>query len=457
MRRSKSARARASVSANARASASVSVSASARGMLLSSLLLVACGPVEPRFGSVSVSASAPRVTLTGHTSANATPAIDLSPGCPGFVDAHVPEHLVRLDDASAITISARSLRGPLSIAVVGPGEVRCDSDQGTGHAPHVTITQPGEYFVHVGALAAPGDLAYDLVLAPASSSASGASGGVDHRVSVTITSDPSGATVRTPEGETLGTTPAMFVLTVPDGDMGGERRFVLEMPGRPATEVSGRVIGETMVLHAALSTTAITTTPSALAPPLTSGTLEATSAGVAPAVPLRDYRVATQSLEVASACAIGSMSIDVDAQHAYAQDLRIMLHGPTGATATLANHSGGSRPYGPHTYAWDDARDALHAYAGTDAHGTWQLEVRDDAGQDEGVLRSFTLHITCGDASAPPPVVPIPSPRPPRVLRPPRVVAVPRPPYVPPYVPPRPPPLRNGRGGPAGGVILAPF
>jgi subtilisin-like proprotein convertase family protein len=425
-----------------------------RSVLLLSLALAACGPVEPRFGSVSVSATAPRATLTGHTSESGAPAVDLSAGCPGFIGLDVPEHLVRLDDASAITISARSLRGPLAIAVVGPHEVRCDSDEGTGHSPHVTITQPGEYFVHVGALTTPADLPYDLSLAPAA--ATGTTGGVDHRVSVTVTSDPSGATVRTPEGETLGTTPAMFVLTVPDGEMGSERRFVLEMPGHPSTNVSGRVIGETMVLHASLTQAPVVATPSA-APVITSGVLDAASSGAA--VPIRDYRAASLALEVPSACTIASMSIDVDAQHAYSQDLRITLTGPTGASAMLANHGGGGRPYSPHTYAWDDVRGALHAFAGTSTQGTWRLEVRDDAGEDEGALRGFTLHVRCGDASAPvPPIVTAPPttrvrPRPPH----PTVVVRPPPPYVPPpYVPPRPPPLRNG-GGPAGGVITAPF
>src|SRR5262249_1388979 len=129
-------------------------------LTLLALSLAACGPVEPRFGSVSVSATAPRASLTGPTSATGAPAIELSPGCPGFMHPGVPEHVVRLDDASAITITARSQRGPLAIAIVGPGEVRCDSDQGTGHAPHATISQPGEYLVHVGALEAAADYPY---------------------------------------------------------------------------------------------------------------------------------------------------------------------------------------------------------------------------------------------------------------------------------------------------------
>lgn len=436
-------------------------------VMLLALGLAACGPADPRFGSVSVSAAAPRASLTGHTSATGVPAIDLSPGCPGFVDATVPEHVVRLDDASAITISARSLRGPLSIAVVGPGEVRCDSDEGTGHAPHVTITQPGEYLVHVGSLSAAADLPYELTLAPASTDATGTPSGGDHRVSVTVTSDPSGATVRTPEGETLGTTPAMFVLTVPESQLGTDRHFVLEMPGHPSTEVLGHVLGDTMVIHAALTESAALAASAVAAPSapatLASGALDVAS--TAAPVPIRDYRTSTLTQSVPTACTIVSMSVDVDAQHAYSQDLRITLHGPGGASATLANHTGGSRPYSPHTYAFDDARGALHVFGGTSSQGTWSIDVRDDAGEDEGTLRAFTLHFTCGDpsAAAPPPAPPPPSgvsspPRPPRPPRPtpPGVIDpwAPRPPAPP--APPAPPSTGVFRNGQTAGRVLQP-
>ena len=135
-------------------------------LLTCALAIAACGPSEPRFGIITVSATAPRASLTGHTSPTGAPAIELSPGCPGFVDPGVPEHVVRLEDASAVTITARSPRGPLAIVVIGPGEVRCDSDLGSGHAPHASINQPGEYVVHVGALEAAADLPYELTVAP---------------------------------------------------------------------------------------------------------------------------------------------------------------------------------------------------------------------------------------------------------------------------------------------------
>ncbi len=431
--------------------------------LLAFAALLACGPSEPRFGVITVSATAPRASLTGHTSASGAPAIELSPGCPGFVDPGVPEHLVRLEDASAITITARSLRGPLAIAVMGPNDVRCDSDGGSGHAPHATIDQPGEYTVYVGALEAAADLPYELTVAPATAAAASATIG-GQRVSVTITSEPSGATVRTPEGEAFGTTPAMFVLSVPASEMGGERHFVLEMAGRASTDVVGRLLGDTLVLHASMPSAAAPV--AALAPVAVvpgsasaSGTIEATASS---AQRIEDYRVATQSLDVASACTIQSMSVDVDIHHSYIADLRLVLRSPSGTEVILHDHSGGSRANLVTTYAWDDRRGALHALLGQSAQGQWRLDVHDDAGADTGTFRSFTVHLVCGDPGAAPtavqppqpprtPTPRTPTPRTPRTptpRTPPPTVLDPwssRPP--PPQTPPPQTPLRNGGAG----------
>jgi subtilisin-like proprotein convertase family protein len=431
-------------------------------LLLVALALAACGPSEPRYGVVTVSATAPRASLTGHTSATGAPAIELSPGCPGFVDPGVPEHLVRLDDASAVTITARSLRGPLAIAVIGPNEVRCDSDGGTGHAPHATIDQPGEYFVHVGALEAAADLPYELTVAPAAA-ATDSTTTQGQRVSVTITSDPSGATVRTPEGQALGTTPAMFVLSVPPSEMGGERHFVLEMAGRTSTDVVGRLMGDTLVLHAAMPSAApIVAPPVVVAPgvPSATGTIEASATS---SQRIEDYRVATQSLDVGTACTIARMSVDVDIHHSYIADLRVVLRSPSGTEVVLHDHGGGSRANLVTTYDWDDRRGALHTLLGQSGQGRWTMDVHDDAGADTGSFRAFTVHLTCGDPSAiaatppvpvTPPVTPR-TPRTPRILRPqppPPVVAPWTPP--PPIAPPPPTPLRNGG---AGGVVMQPY
>jgi subtilisin-like proprotein convertase family protein len=398
------------------------------------LVLLGCG-AEPRFGALGVSAAAPRATLSGRTSAQASPALELSPGCPGFVDPGVPEHVLRVSDGVPFVVSASSTGGPLALAVSGQGEVRCDSDGGSGHAPHVSIDQPGEYLVYVGALAAAQELPYALAVSPSSDAAG--SGGVpiaeDTRVSVTITSEPSGATVRTPEGEVLGTTPAMFVLPVPGEQIGQERRFVLEMPGHRTAEVTGRLLGGSMVLHASLlsgtdtpfaadepapaSTELVGSTVVPVPAPTATGELTVTTADAA--VPIRDYASVEQHVEVAADCTIGRAAVVLDLDHSYVADLRVTVRAPSGTEVVLHNHRSGSRRSLATTIDWDDRRGLLHALAGQNARGRWTLAVRDSVGADTGMLTSFGLRLTCGAVAAvaaparTPRMTPRPRPRPP--------------------------------------------
>jgi len=371
---------------------------------LSCAALVACGRGEPRFGVLGVSAAAPRATLSGRTSAQASPALELSPGCPGFIDSAVPEHLLRVADGVPFTVRASSPGGPLAIAVAGEGEVRCDSDGGSGHTPHVTIDQPGEYLVYVGALAQAQELGYELVVGP-SAEASGNGGAPvaeDTRVSVTITSQPSGATVRTPEGEVLGTTPAMFVLPVPGDQLGRERRFVLEMPGHRTAEVTGRLLGGSMVLHASLLAGA--EAPPVVAPPVGPDGLapsaEITVATTEAAVPIRDYTTVEQHIDVAQECSLARAAVTLDISHSYVADLRVSLRAPSGTEVVLHNHQSGSRRALATTIDWDDRRGVLHTLAGQSARGRWTLVVRDSVGADTGTLQSFSLRLTCGTPGA---------------------------------------------------------
>lgn len=377
-----------------------------RGVTLPAILalaLVACGRGEPRFGVLGVSAAAPRATLSGRTSAQASPALELSPGCPGFIDPAVPEHLLRIADGVPFVVRASSSGGPLAIAVAGEGEVRCDSDGGSGHTPHVSIEQPGEYLVYVGALAQAQELPYELVVVPSAeaSTSSGAPVAEDTRVSVTITSDPAGATVRTPEGEVLGTTPAMFVLPVPGDQLGQERRFVLEMPGHRTAEVTGRLLGGSMVLHASLLAGTTETPPAvtpAIDPSLAPSTGELVVASTEAALPIRDYTTVEQHLDVAQDCSIGRVAVTLDIQHSYVADLRVALRAPSGTEVVLHNHQGGSRRALATTIDWDDRRGILHALAGQNGRGRWSLVVRDSVGADTGTLRTFSLRLTCGGA-----------------------------------------------------------
>ncbi len=419
-----------------------------------------CGSPEPRFASVEVSAAAPTATLSGRTAAAGVSAIALSPGCPGFVDPSAPEHVVHLTDASAITLSARSLEGPVAIAVVGGGEVRCDADGGSGHVPTVTVSVEGEYQVFVGALAAPADYAYELRIAPAAAGDDGTGSRGATRVAVTITSEPSGATVRTPEGETLGSTPLMFAIPVAAAEVGSERRFVLEMPGRTSAEVSGRLVGGTMVLHATLLPAAGAVPPDAGVAPAVSPVVVSGSemtATVAVGLPITDYRTTTGRLSVTEACTIGRASVDLDISHSYVGDLRVTLVSPAGTEVVLHDHGGAGRRDLRDTIDWDSRSGALRALAGQSTVGTWEVRVRDDAGADTGTFRAFTLRFSCGDATASTPSGGgtgggtsggrRPRPRPP--LPPPGGTVInPWPPTPTPTPTPVPPPVGDRRNGP---------
>ena len=381
----------------------------ARSWLACALLLAACGAPEPRFGAVAVSEAAPSATLSGRTHGVAA-AIELSSGCPGFVDPGSPEHLVRVESGARVTLVARSERGPLTLAVVGATEVRCDSDGGAGHAPHVTLEQPGEYLVHVGSLAQGAEeLPYELRITPAAAVPEGAdtsATGDTVRVSVTVTSDPAGATVRTPEGEVMGTTPAMFVMSVPAAEIGRERAFVIEMPGRQSQTVSGRQLGGAMVLHALLPPAAqVAQVGTVVADPIapidggsTTGELAVTTSDAAQ--PIRDYQTSRQGLDVAQSCRISRVAVDVDIRHTFVADLRVSLRSPEGTEVVLHNHSGGGRANLVSTYASDGrSSDRMQRLLGQEGRGRWELVVRDDAGADSGSLRSFTVHLGCGGAA----------------------------------------------------------
>jgi subtilisin-like proprotein convertase family protein len=371
----------------------------ALSVLLIALAMGGCGEShEPRFAEVTVSNVAPSATLSG-TTRGIRSATDLSPGCPGYLDPDAPEHIVRVSDETTITLRARSSQGPLALAVVGDGEVRCDSDGGSGHAPQITLNAPGEYAIHVGSLNEGDELPYELAISKLGDEAR-PNEGESVRVSITITSEPSGATVRTTEGRVVGTTPAMFTVAVPQSEIGQERRYLLDMEGRGVAEVSGRLLGGAVVLHAAMpaSRNALLTSQA----PNDSASAHRGELVVRAnsSARIRDHQVARQSVEVESDCTIERTTVDVDIVHSYIADLRVVLRSPAGTSITLHDHGGGAQASLITSYDWDARRRALHALAGQNARGRWEMSVHDDAGADTGTFRGFTLHLSCREASA---------------------------------------------------------
>lgn len=378
-----------------------------RLLLTGALLLVACSDPAPRYGEASISSAAPRATLTG-TTWGESPALELAPGCPGYLDPEVPAHIVRVSEPIELRIRARSEAGPLALAVAQGDEVRCDSDEGAGHAPTLRFTGPGDYLVYVAALRAPGALPYTLSATAASEDEAPASSARD--VSVTITSEPSGATVRDASGEVVGTTPAMFVLPVPDDEAERERSWILELDGHERTTVTGRLAAGALTLHGQL--------------PLAGPTRVRASASEPQ--PIRDYQRASLAVDITDECAITEAEVEVDIRHSYVGDLRVALHTPWGQELTLQRHAGGSRRNLQRTWTLSDA--PLTSLAGRPTRGRWELVVHDDAGADQGSLERFDLRLTCGSeavAAVPTPAERPTSPAPPRPPRQPRLPELP--------------------------------
>ncbi len=221
-------------------------------VLLLALALSACSEPEPRYGEATLSNASPRATLTGTTWGQAA-ALELAPGCPGYLDPTQPAHVVHVSEDIEVHLRARSDAGPLALAAARGDEVRCDSDGGDGHAPSLVVRGPGDIAVYVAALRSPGELPYTLTVSTQEDDAEPTSATDGSRdVSVTITSDPSGASVRDADGHAVGTTPTMFVVSLPPDAGPAERSWTLEHDGYHPATVSGTLSSAAVVLHAQL-------------------------------------------------------------------------------------------------------------------------------------------------------------------------------------------------------------
>lgn len=347
------------------------------GLCLPVLALAGCGDADPRYGEASVSSAAPRVTLSGTTFGQAA-ALELAPGCPGYLDVDEPGHVLHVTDDVPFTVQARSDDGPLALAVANGDEVRCDSDEGSGHSPTLSFEGAGDYQVYVAALRQPGELAYELstearVAGPGEPVAQAGGG----ETSVTITSEPSGAQVTDAEGNVVGTTPAMFVLPLDEDDVGTDRTWNLALEGHQTTQVTGALTVGNLVLHGQL-------------PELGPTEIEHSATD---AQPIRDYQTASMAIDVAQSCAITEAEVEVDIAHSFIGDLRVVLHTPWGDEVMLHRHRGGGRRNLRQTWS---TSGPLRGLIGRPTRGTWTMRVHDDAGADTGTFDRFDLRLTCG-------------------------------------------------------------
>ena len=347
------------------------------------LFLLGCGEREARYGESSLTSSAPRLTLSG-TTFGETMALELAPGCPGFLDVNVPAHVVQTAEDLSFRIQARSDEGPLALAVAHEDMVRCDSDGGTGHAPALELSGSGRFEIFVAALEAPRELGYELTVESggAGTAAPIERAGAADSVSVTITSEPVGARITDATGREIGTTPAMFVMPRPTQGSAAEVAWTLRLPDHAPTTVTSTLTDPAVLLHGHL-------TPQVSGPIVVSNEQP---------MPIRDFQSAALAVNVAEQRSITNASVRVRARHSYIGDLRVVLRTPWQQELVLQRHVGGARRGLARTWATrSDEGSVLQPLRGRSTAGRWTLVVHDDAGEDEGTLNAFELRLSCGD------------------------------------------------------------
>lgn len=101
-------------------------------------------------------------------------------------------------------------------------------------------------------------------------------------------------------------------------------------------------------------------------------------------------------VRVADTDPVRDLRVDVEITHTYRGDLVVLLHPPAGlgvGPITLHNRTGGSA--NDLKQSWDSTgASALGVLVGMSPEGTWELEVRDQAKQDTGLLKSWGLELT---------------------------------------------------------------
>ncbi len=126
------------------------------------------------------------------------------------------------------------------------------------------------------------------------------------------------------------------------------------------------------------------------------------------AIPDNNPNGITSTINVNQSISISDLNVSVNISHTYIQDLIIRLTSPQGTTVSLFNRNCSGQDH--INTVFDDeapnmdcnsmnagnhyqAVDALSAFDGENAQGTWTLFISDNADQDTGALNSWNLNI----------------------------------------------------------------
>jgi len=109
--------------------------------------------------------------------------------------------------------------------------------------------------------------------------------------------------------------------------------------------------------------------------------------------PVRDLQTAKVVLDVRETTPLASVKAIVEIEHTWIGDLVVTLRPPSGAKIVLHDRNGGRTRDLKRTY---DALNVpgLAALVGKSPTGTWTIEVKDAARDDEGMIRGFGLELS---------------------------------------------------------------
>lgn len=211
-------------------------------------------------------------------------------------------------------------------------------------------------------------------------------------VTVVANSTPPGATV-VGGGRNLGNTPLTAQVPIPTPQPGAQPQtfaFNFALEGYQPATINAAPVNNTIQITAALAP--LTAPTPVLGDPAAGGEPGAGgSAGPEVRVagrgggPIYDNHTTTGTANVTQSCVIDTLRVRLGGQHSYYGDLHITLRDPQGRSYSLAR-GGRQNPFRTHR---------VRRASGRQARGTWRLAVADRVAQDSGILRSWSMTMTC--------------------------------------------------------------
>lgn len=210
-------------------------------------------------------------------------------------------------------------------------------------------------------------------------------------VTVVANSTPPGATV-VGGGRSLGTTPLTAQVPIPAPAPGAAPQtfaFNFGLEGYQPATINASPVNNTIQITAALAPltapTPVPGDPAAGGNPAAGGGGREVRVSGRGGGPIWDNHTTTGTAAVGQPCMIDTLRVRLSGEHSFFGDLHITLRDPQGHSYSLAR-GGRQNPFRTHN---------VRRAAGRQAQGTWRLAIADRLAEDSGILRSWSMTMTC--------------------------------------------------------------